>query len=151
MRILGLDMGDKWVGIAIADPLGISCKPYQTVERSELLPFLKKIIVSERIGTIVVGRPVTMSGGASAQTEQINKEAANLEKNCAGIASTSLTWILWDERLSSKRADSLRHAQGDRASVKMTPEAKQKSHSVAAAFILQTYLDYKAMQNVGDL
>lgn len=147
MRIIALDMGDKWVGIAIADPLGISCKPYQTVERTGLLVALKKIIVSERIGTIVIGRPVTMSGGASAQTEQVTKEAAVLEKKCVGIVSHDLTWVLWDERLSSKRVDTLRHTQGERAAKKMTPEEKQKSHAVAAAFILQTYLDYKAMSS----
>lgn len=139
MKILALDLGDRWVGSAISDGLGISCKPYQTVELEQLDQFLTKTLASERIATVVVGYPKTVSSGTeSEQTKKIIAAKDALEQKFAEVAGQTISWILWDERLSSKRA-----AQGK---LSLDKEAKMKSHSVAAAFILQTYLDYLAFQ-----
>ena len=133
MKILALDLGDRWVGSAISDGLGITCRPYETVEIENLSTFLLRVIPAQDIRTIIVGYPKTFSGGQSAQTEKIEQKALVLKQQFACVRGKEMTWILWDERLSSKRAQTMHHAT--------TAEAKRKSHSIAAAFILQNYLD----------
>jgi len=140
MKILALDLGDKWVGTAIAHPLGITCRPYQTVVLKELKDFLTKILSLESIGTVVVGYPKTVStGGESEQTRRVVKLKEELEKQFDVIAGSKIEWVLWDERLSSKRASEVQQHKHD-------AESKKKSHSVAAAFILQSYLDHLAFK-----
>lgn len=131
MKILALDLGDKWVGSAISDALGITCRPYKTVKKDELKSFLENILSEENISKVIVGHPKTLGGKESEQTKKTIDEKQALEKNFS-----SVEWILWDERLSSKRAES---SLGKKYKTK---EAKQESHSIAAAFILQTYLDF---------
>jgi len=140
MKILALDLGDKWVGTAIADPLGITCRPYQTVELKELKPFLTKVIPLEGVGTVVVGYPKTVAtGGESDQTRRVVALKEELERQLEVVDGKPVTWVLWDERLSSKRASEVQQHRHD-------PESKKKSHSVAAAFILQSYLDHLAFK-----
>jgi putative holliday junction resolvase len=138
MRILALDLGDKWVGTALSDALGITCKPYKTVTLPELNDFLRITIPLERVTTIVIGYPKTFSGGESDQTRKIVAAKEKLESQFGTVNEVAIVWILWDERLSSKRASELSRKA-------TTPEEKQKSHSVAAAFILQSYLDHLAL------
>jgi putative holliday junction resolvase len=130
MKILALDLGDKWVGSAISDTLRITCRPLETVELKNLDSFLEKILNEESISMIIVGHPKTFEGGQSAQTKKIELQKKDLEKKFPKIE-----WVLWDERLSSKRAeDKLGKSY-------RTKQGKRESHSVAAAFILQSYLD----------
>lgn len=135
MKILALDLGDKWVGSAISDGLLISCKPYKTVELDKLEPFLESTIKLEEIDTILIGKPTTFTGTESDQTKKIINTAQDLEIKINNKFNNSIKFILWDERLSSKRAENLSIGK-----IK-TKEDKIKSHSIAAAFILQTYLD----------
>jgi len=135
MKILSLDLGDRWVGTALSDGFGVSCKPYKTVELNGLDAFLALTIPQERITTVVVGYPKTFSGGQSEQTLRIVAKKEELEKKFGNVNDVQITWILWDERLSSKRAAELHHNA-------KSPEDKRKSHSIAAAFILQSYLDH---------
>ncbi len=137
MKIMSLDLGDAWVGSALSDPLGITCKPYQTVELDGLTGFLRNALTNEPISKIVIGLPTTFSGAQSAQTEKIVQQKEELEKLFAQ-SHPAVVWELWDERLSSKRADTM--SQGKR----LDKEAKRRQHSVAAAFILQSYLDRQA-------
>ncbi len=137
MKILALDLGDRWVGSAIADPLGITCRPYQTVATNLLQEFLMRTVPLENISTIVVGYPKTFSGGQSEQTLRIIKQKEDLEQQLNALEGRTITWVLWDERLSSKRAEELHRGAH-------SPEEKKKSHSIAAAFILQNYLDHMA-------
>jgi len=129
MKIIGLDMGDRWVGTAISDELGITARPYRTVEHRELVPFLKNVIREERIEIIVVGYPKTMGGRESEQTKKIVSHVDELKQEISEIE-----WVLWDERLSSKQAAGLKKTK--------TKDEKIASHSIAAALILKTYLDY---------
>lgn len=138
MRILALDLGDRWVGSAIADPLGISCRPYQTVELDQLRDFLKKILAAEGVSKVVVGYPKTFSGTESDQTKKIVSLKLELEQEFAVVQGQAIEWILWDERLSSKRASAVQSGKHDE-------QSKRQSHSIAAAFLLQTYLDHLAM------
>lgn len=135
MKILALDLGDRWVGSAISDALGITCRPYLTVELKDLKSFLLKTIKEENVLKIIVGKPTTFSGKNSEQTKKIIKMYDELKNYVNSNLNKELAWILWDERLSSKRADALKTKKGK------IKEDKKMSHSVAAAFILQTYLD----------
>jgi putative holliday junction resolvase len=134
MKILALDLGDRWVGTALSDHLGITCKPFQTIELDTLTTFLSTIITQEKIATIVVGYPATCSGGQSSQTQKVVALKEALEKQFNVVDNRTIQWILWDERLSSKRAQEVQQKT-------FSAEAKKKSHSIAAAFILQCYLD----------
>ena len=129
MRLLSLDIGDRWIGTATSDPLKISAKPYQTVEINQLEDFLRETIKEKCVSTIVVGRPKTLSGKESEQTKKTIKKKEELEK-----IFPSLEWVLWDEKLSSKYAEKLKPARNK--------EGKMNSPSIAAAFILQSYLDH---------
>ena len=133
MKLLGLDLGDAWIGSAISDALGLTCRPYQTVAVSDIQSFLRAVLEKNSISTIVVGCPRTLStGGYSQQTHKAVAQKEALEKEFCQV-----NWILWDERLSSKRAQ----AQHKKCANK---EQKLHLHSVAASFILQSYLDYQA-------
>ncbi|MFH1831251.1 MAG: Holliday junction resolvase RuvX [bacterium] len=136
MKFLALDLGDKWVGTAISDPLGITCKPYKTIEIENLEKDLNIILEQEPITRIIVGYPKTFSGTESDQTKKVVQLKEELEQKFTHCQGEQILWVLWDERLSSKRASSLKQATNK--------EEKQKSHSVAAAFILQSYLDNQA-------
>ncbi len=141
MKILALDLGDVWIGSAISDYLGITCKPYQTVVKDELERFLAKTIAEQDIATVVVGYPKTVSAGTeSAQTATIVRQKEDLAAKFAQVSGRDIEWVLWDERLSSKRADGL-HKHGMQSKTE-----KMQSHSVAAAFILQNYLDHLAFK-----
>lgn len=132
MKILALDLGDKWVGTSLSDPLKITCKPYETVEIEKLEAFLTKLFTEQSIEAVVVGYPKTVSAGQ--ESDQTRKVVSVKDHLAAMFKNTN--WILWDERLSSKRADTLKRATNK--------EEKIRSHSVAASFILQSYLDYLA-------
>ncbi len=129
MKILALDIGDAWTGTALSDALGMFAKPYQTAQTENLSSFLNDLFAKERIQTIVIGYPRTMRGTSSDQTKKVEDAKIKLEKEFP-----NKQFLLWDERLSSKRADALKKAH--------TKEDKIKSHSIAAAFILESYLQF---------
>lgn len=136
MKCVGLDIGDVWTGIALSDALQMFARPYTTVHTTELIPTLTDLFKKEQIAMVVVGYPKTMRGTVSDQTKSVQTMFEQLQALFVDTA-----WILWDERLSSRRAEHLKKAQ--------TKEDKIASHAVAAAFILGSYLDHQAfMRNV---
>ena len=132
-KILALDLGDQWVGVAISDPSQVFSRPYDTTTRKNLESFLTDLFKKELIETVVVGYPKTMRGTESEQTKKIVQEKEALEQKFP-----ESSWVLWDERLSSKFAA----AHGKTAS----KEDKLKSHARAAAFILDSYLSFLQLQ-----
>ena len=130
MKILALDIGDRWTGVAISDPLGILPRPYDTAKTVDLDAFLEKTILQERIAIIVVGLPTTLRGTESDQTKKVIAMTDELK-----IKFPAIEWKLWDERFTSKQAAGIK-------SIK-TKDDKLRSHAIAAALILSTYLDYR--------
>jgi putative Holliday junction resolvase len=130
MKILALDIGDRWVGVAISDPLGILPRPYDTIKSTELFTSLQQIIAKERISTIVVGLPTTLRGTESDQTKKVIALTEDLKKLFPAIE-----WKMWDERLTSKQASTIKSTK--------TKEDKLRSHAIAAAIFLSSYLEYK--------
>lgn len=130
MKILALDIGDRWTGVAISDPLGILPRPYDTTKTTDLYTFLEKVIPKEYISTIVVGLPTTMRGTESDQTKKVIAMTQELKNHFP-----SIEWKMWDERLTSKQAAGIKSTK--------TKEDKLRSHAIAAAIFLSTYLEYK--------
>jgi putative holliday junction resolvase len=133
VKIAALDLGDAWIGIAIADPLGIVARPYKTIKPLELTDTIKTLYTQDNVTTIVVGDPQTLRGTASQQTLKTREQLVQLEQQFPAIQ-----WVLWDERLTSKQAAGIQKGH--------TKEEKQKQHAVAAALILRSYLDRLAWQ-----
>lgn len=127
MRILALDLGDVHVGTALSDELKMFANPYQTTSATQLNDFLKELFKKENIETIIIGHPKTLRGTKSEQTLKVEKQKEDLEK-----LFPEKRWILFDERLTSKSAQMQKPAKNK--------EEKLKSHSIAAAIILSTYL-----------
>jgi putative pre-16S rRNA nuclease len=135
MKILALDTGDVWTGTALSDALGIIAKPFKTVKTEELVSFLQDLLKKESIQTIIVGHPKTLRGTQSEQTKKVEQLFNTLQQKFS-----ILTWVLWDERFTSQQAAQLKQTK--------TKEDKIHSHSLAAAFILASYLEYRHFQNI---
>ncbi len=134
MKIMALDLGDAWTGIALTDITRMFARPVTTVATEDLKSFLVKTFTEEQIDTIVIGYPRTMKGGESEQTRKIVAQKEELAEEFS-----DKEFILWDERLSSRRAQAL-------ASKKKSREEKLKTHARAAAFILDSYLTFLQTQ-----
>lgn len=126
MKILALDLGDRWIGTALSDASLIIARPYKTVEIDDLIAFLTELFTKERISTVIVGKPQTFRGTESEQTKKIIAQKEKLE-----VLFPVCSWIFWEERLTSKHAKTM-----------ASPKQKEEVHSVAAALILDSYLSY---------
>ncbi len=134
MKIAALDLGDKWTGSAIADPLGITTRPYTTVATKELPALITKLHDDEMVRTIVVGYPKTLKGTKSEQTKKTEAKFDQLQQ-----AFPQISWEWWDERFTSKQAAKLKKQKNK--------QDKLTSHSIAAALLLMGYLEYKKHQS----
>ena len=127
-RVLAIDPGERRVGLAISDPLGLPAQGLPTFDRKhgDVVAHVQELVANYEVERIVVGRPLSMSGRESEST----KRAAEFARTIAN--ATSLPVETWDERLSS--AEAHRVLKGSRAE-------KGAVDRVAAALILQGYLD----------
>lgn len=127
-KTLALDVGDTWTGSALSDSVGITAQPYKTVKTAELIPFLQQVIIDQKIKQVVIGYPQTMRGTQSEQTKKVIAFKEKLEEQF-----TDINWLFWDERLSSKRAATAINTK--------KIEERIKAHSIAAAYILSSFLE----------
>ncbi len=132
-RLLGLDIGDKRIGLAVSDELGITAQPVGTLERSRLSEDLERIIETAReygAAEIVAGLPKKLDGSASPQTKKVEGFLAELKERADIPIRT------WDERFTKTSAEaSLLEANMRRKS------RRKVIDSVAAQIMLQHYLD----------
>lgn len=136
-KIFALDLGDRWTGTAITDSSRSFVHPYQTVATHKLIGFLAKLLTEQTIRTIIVGHPKTMKGTASEQTRTVERKFLQLQEKFPHVQ-----WLLWDERLTSAFAADVQRG-------KRSKEARLKSHSIAAAFILDSYVIFLKAQQSG--
>jgi putative Holliday junction resolvase len=132
-RILGLDVGDRRIGVAISDPLGYTAQPLLTLSRTNRrndLRSLARLLRKHAVTQIVVGNPLYMSGDLSPQAVKAQAFAELLR------TEFQLPVHLWDERLSTTEAH--RHLD---ASGHAVLGRKAIIDQVAAVLILQSYLD----------
>lgn len=136
MKFFALDIGDVWTGTAISDALGMFARPYKTIETKDIHEFLANVVKNEPISSIIVGHPTTLRGTQSQQTIKVESLANELK-----LLFPHLNWILWDESFSSQQAEELKPAK--------TKHDKIQSHSIAAAYILSSYLNHiNPIQNI---
>lgn len=135
MRILGLDVGSKTVGVALSDELGWTAQGLETIKINEdekMFGFkqIGQIIEKYEVSKIVVGLPKNMNGTIGPRGEACKFYASELEKRY------SLPVFLWDERLTTVAAERvLLEADVSRK------KRKQVIDKMAAAMILQGFLD----------
>ncbi len=135
MRIIGLDLGSKTIGVAVSDYLGIIANPVGTLRISEnnlqeALNCVKIVVREQGAEKIVLGLPKNMNGSIGFQAEYCLKFKDMLEKEI------KLPVIMIDERLTSKMA----HGTMLKADLSRD-KRKQNVDKIAATIILQTYLD----------
>ena len=133
-RILGIDWGEKRIGLALSDPLGIIATGLSTVEKKpgfDLISYIKQLIAEQEIAKIILGFPKNMDGSVGPKGKEVLAFKESLEK------AIDIPVILWDERLTTVSAQrSLREAE-----VK-TKKGKKFLDKIAAVLILQNYLDH---------
>lgn len=138
MRIMGLDYGSKTVGVAISDELLITAQGLEIIRRKEenklrrTLARIEELIVEYKVEEIVLGLPKNMN---NTEGERVGKTAVFQEMLERRIG---LPVIKWDERLSTVAAEKAMIEAGLRRE-----ERREHVDKVAAALILQGYLDYR--------
>ena len=147
MRIMGLDLGSKTVGVAISDSLLVTAQGIEIIRRKEenklrqTMARIEELIVEYEVGEIVLGLPKHMNGTEGIRVELTNEFKENLERR------TGLDVTLWDERLSTVAADRIMMEAGVR-------REKRRNYvdKIAAVLILQGYLDRrKNLESQGEM
>jgi putative holliday junction resolvase len=143
MRILGIDYGEKRIGLAISDELEITARGISVIERKSKKTDLGAIaatVLEYNVGAIVVGYPLKLDGSTGIQCEKVDRFIVSLKE------VIPVPVIPWDETLSTKEAEELMREAG---------VARRKKRGIvdriAAAFILQDYLNQKARRGGGRL
>jgi putative Holliday junction resolvase len=133
LRILGLDYGEKRIGAAICDELGMTAQGLPTIIRKTKkhdLDILGNHIKSYNVEKIVIGYPVRIDGSEGIQCEKVNRYSVLLDK------TFSLPVIKWLETFSTKEAEEILINSGVR-----WQKRKKMVDKLAACLILQSYLD----------
>ncbi|MCL1936257.1 MAG: Holliday junction resolvase RuvX [Defluviitaleaceae bacterium] len=137
-RLIGIDYGDKNIGIAISDPFVNIAMPYSTIIRKNELtikPYIKKIgeILKEyEIGTIILGFPKNMDNSIGVRAEITMEFKERLIRNFKRIPV-----VLWDERLTTVMAQNFLN-ETNISKKNQKPVIDQ----ISACFILQNYIDF---------
>ncbi|MGY0372172.1 Holliday junction resolvase RuvX [Clostridium sp. JNZ J1-5] len=133
MRVLGLDVGDKTIGVAVSDPLGFTAQGITTINRKNDeadIDQLIKICSEYSVETIICGLPKNMNGTLGEQGQKVLDFCKLIENNI------KLPIKMWDERLTTAAAQrAMLEANMSRA------KRKKLVDKIAATYILQGYLD----------
>ena len=140
MRLLGLDVGDVRIGIAVCDSLEIAAFPVGLIRRVGSLKrdvaAVAALAVEQEAEGIVVGLPLSLDGGIGPQAQKTQGFAKALSNTLA------VPIVFWDESLSSVEAEEILIAQGvSRA------KRRDKIDQTAAALILESYLQHRRATN----
>lgn len=137
-RIVALDVGDRRIGIAVSDPLGITAQPIETYTRVGYGPdsrHIAELAAQHETDQILCGLPCNMDGTQGFQVNKVMEFAAQLEAK--GLAVS-----FYDERMTTVLAENALLEGNVRRE-----ERKKRVDMVAAVMILQSYLDAKAFEN----
>lgn len=132
IRILGIDVGTVRVGVALSDPLGMTAQPLEVIERRKHDPFTRiaRLVVEYEVQTIVVGYPLQLDGEMGLAAKAVDAFIAELATKTAAPIER------WDERFTTAIAERAMIEGGARRD-----RRKQSIDKVAAALMLQSYLD----------
>ena len=134
-RIMGLDIGDKTIGVAVSDLMGMTAQGIKTIKRTSKkndIEEIKQIIKEKQVNLIVSGLPKNMNGTVGPQGEKVQKFCELIKEE------TGLEIEFWDERLTTVAAEK----------TLITSDVSRKKRKnvidmMAAVLILQGYLDFK--------
>ena len=134
IRLIGLDLGSKRIGISICDENQSVATPFKTINKknnTDLINQLREIIDENNIKGIIIGNPLNMDGSFGKSSQSVKDVSNNIAK------SIDLPICLWDERLSTVGAFNI----SSQLDVNVTKREKDLDKN-AAAFILQGAIDY---------
>ena len=134
MRLLGLDLGTKTIGLALSDSRHVIATPLETIRRRNFQADMARLVAlidARAVGGLVIGLPLTLAGGDGPRTQSVRQFARNF------LALRDLPIALWDERLSTAAVtrEMIAHDMTRRRRAAIVDR-------VAAAYILQGCLDY---------
>ena len=139
---MALDVGDKTIGVAVSDPLGITAQGLMTIERVGIKKDTTKVvdlIREQDCDTVVIGLPLNLNGSDSVQTEKVREFRERLENKLRSnsLADVRVDWQ--DERFTTVMAEDVLIAAGVRRE-----DRKKTVDRQAAQIILQSWLDRQA-------
>jgi putative holliday junction resolvase len=136
MRVLGMDYGDRHIGLALSDPLLITAQPMGTYELTGKenvdRQYFRELVAKHEVAEIVVGNPLRMDGSSGTRAEKTRVFAAWLEK------AVGKPIVFMDERLTTRQALNVLQDEKLRGKKK-----KEWEDQIAAVIILSTYLEQK--------
>jgi len=131
-RILAIDFGERRMGLAISDPLGITAQGLPTIDTrktEDIFSHIQNILKDRKVKKVVVGMPKNMDGSIGFKGEEVKKFIGKL------IQKTGVKVIAWDERLTSVQSQKSMREMGTKQKKKETVDR------ISATLILQSYLD----------
>jgi len=138
---MGLDVGDKTIGVAISDALLLTAQSRPTIHRQNLkteIEMLRRLAAENEVHEIVVGQPLHMDGRESAQSRKLARFVDELHK------VVELPIVFWDELVTSFEAEQHLEQMGLN-----WRQRREQVDKIAAMIILQNYLDYQKRSQPG--
>ena len=138
MRLIGLDVGEARIGVAVSDPTGTLASAREVLSRrpeAQALEAIAQLVEEEEAQSIIVGLPRSLNGELHGQASLVQAFAELLRKH------VPVPVYFWDERLSTVAAEREMRAAGAKRERRRT-----MIDAVAAAIILQSYLDAQRFQ-----
>jgi len=138
-RILGMDIGDQRIGLALSDSAGILASPLTIIERTsdeQAVEAILKIVSERKVERIIVGLPLSLGGDIGHQAKKVQSFTEALQQN------TTVPVEYRDERLTTVTAIRLKQEASTRKL-----NRKTRYDAMAAAIILQEYLNEKPLEN----
>jgi putative Holliday junction resolvase len=135
MRYLALDVGERRTGVAVGELLARPLTTLRRRSKTQDFAAIARLIQDHQVDVLVVGLPLNMDGSMGFQAQRTARYAERLREALAKM-SIDVELVFWDERLTTERAKeimrSAEHSRRDR---------QQRLDAIAAATILQSYLD----------
>ncbi len=138
-RYLGIDLGEKRIGLAISDPTLTIAQPYKTLSftgMKRLIKELKEVVSEMNISRVVIGLPLNLKGEFSQKTHETVEMFEKIKRGPAPVRVE-----LYDERLTTVQAHSTLQQMGKKPS-----REKDRVDQYAAMHLLQNYLDREKMR-----
>ncbi len=132
-RLIGLDVGETTIGIALSDAMRTIASPHDTINRSKFTKdagTLKQLVEAQKVGGLVIGYPVNMDGSEGPRCQSTRTFVSNLQK------VIDIPMLLWDERMTTMAVERVMlDADMSRA------RRAELVDKLAASYMLQGFLD----------
>jgi putative Holliday junction resolvase len=132
LRILAIDFGERRIGLALSDPLGITAQGLPTIDTrqtKDVFGFIRNLVSEKKVDRLVVGMPRNMNGSIGPKGEKVKRFMQKLARK------TEVDIVAWDERLTSVQSLRSMRAMGTKQ------KKKEVVDRISATLILQSYLD----------